>query len=126
MPNPNRVGGEIFVTLSGTGRLRARGTFTCNTGHPKRSAVVGSGGVHGYSEEEQVPFIEGEITKKGIDIDALCQVDGETVTAELADGSVFVLQDAWFAGDGNVDTQDGKMQVRFEGLQADWDTPPDA
>ncbi len=116
--NP-RVGGIISVKVDGA-QHRAKGSWTYNLGRPKREAVVGADVVHGYKETPQPAFIEGEITdRRGLDLAALLDTKNATVTLEAANGKVIVLRNAWFAGDGNVQTEEGNIQVRFEGLSAD-------
>jgi hypothetical protein len=81
---------------------------------------VGADAVHGYKEVPQVPFIEGKITDSSdLDLAELCDVVDATVTLELANGKVIVLRDAWYAGEGTVDTDEGEIGVRFEGKSAD-------
>jgi hypothetical protein len=114
--NPNRRAGTIFFKVD-SALYSAKGGFTYNFGVPKREAVVGSDTVHGYKEMPQVPFIEGEITdSSSLDVKALLGLDGVTVTLELANGKVILLRDAWYAGDGNIGTEEANIQVRFEGL----------
>lgn len=114
--NPNRRAGTLFFKVDGT-QHDAKGNFTYNLGKPKREGLVGADTVHGYKEMPQVPFIEGEITDRSdLDLEKLLNLDGVTVTLELANGKVVLLRDAWFAGDGNVGTEEANIQVRFEGL----------
>lgn len=114
-----RKGGIIFLKTDSE-LLDAKGEFTYNLGQPKREAVVGADQVHGYSETPQVAFIEGEVTdSQGLDVEKLTNISDATVTLELANGKVFVLRNAWFAGEGNIGTQQGNIAVRFEGLQGE-------
>lgn len=113
---PNRRAGTLFFKVDGT-QHDAKGSFTYNLGAPKRDAIVGADAIHGYKEVPQVPFIEGEITDRSdLDLSALLNLDGVTVTLELANGKVILLRDAWYAGEGNVETEESNIQVRFEGL----------
>lgn len=110
-----RVGGLIQFSVDGT-RYNAKGDFTYNPGGEKRSAVIGADGVHGYSVEHQVAFIEGAITVPGdLDVGAFVDFRGKTVTLQLGNGKVFALRDAWYAGEGTVNTKEGELSVRFEG-----------
>ena len=94
----------------------AKGAFTYNLGRPKREAIVGADGMHGYKETPQPGFVEGELTDRlDFDLDALTKLDGATVTLELANGKVIVLRDAYYAGDGEGSTEEGNLKVRFEG-----------
>jgi hypothetical protein len=115
----NRVGGAIELKIGGVMR-DAKGSFTYNKGAVKREAILGPTGVVGYKEMAQVPFLEGAITDKGnLDLDDIVGVTDETITLTLGNGKVFVLRNAWYAGDGNVTTEEGEIEVRFEGKGAD-------
>lgn len=114
-----RRGGIIFVSINGT-RIDAKGSFSYNLGRPKREAIVGADGIHDYKEMPQVAFVEGELTDSAtLDLAALVSTSGATVTLELANGKVIVLRDAWFAGEGTGNTEEGNVAVRFEGASAD-------
>lgn len=114
-----RVGGIIFVKVDGE-QYRAKGSFTYNLGKPKRDAVVGSDGTHGYKELPQVAFVEGVFTDEiGISVEKLLEVKDATVTLELANGKVISYRDSWFAGDGNITTEEGEIAVRFESRNAE-------
>jgi len=119
MTNPNRRAGTVFFKVNGI-QHAAKGSFTYNLGASKREAIVGGDTVHGYKETIQVPFIEGEITDSSdLDLGKLVNLDGATVTLELANNKVIVLSDAWFAADGDVQTEEANIQVRFEGIRAE-------
>ncbi len=119
MTNNNRRGGIVFFKVDGE-RYDVKGNFSYNLGRAKREAVVGHDGVHGYKELPQVPFIEGEITDKhDLDLERLLTTDQATVTLELANGKVIVLRNAWFAGEGNVQTEEGNIALRLEGISAE-------
>ena len=117
MANP--VGGIVYVKANGR-MYPAKGNFTYNLGIPMREAVVGADSVHGYKEMPQVPFVEGEITDRNdIDLAELCGGDDLTITLELANGKVITLRNAWFAGEGTGNSEEGNIAVRWEGLSAD-------
>lgn len=119
MANQNRIAGLIAVKVDGTQYL-AKGNFTYNIGKPKRDAVVGADAVHGYKEVPQVPFIEGEFSDRAdISLETLVTISDATVTMELGNGKVIVLRNAWYAGEGTVNTEEGNVGVRFEGMSAD-------
>ena len=113
-----RVGGILYIKVNGQ-QLQVKGSWTLNLGLNKREAVVGADGTHGYKEMPQVAYIEGEITDQaGLDLTALFEVSDATITAELASNRVVVFRSAWFAGDGNITTEEGAIEVRFEALGA--------
>jgi len=114
-----RVGGIIFIKIDGA-QYRAKGSWTYNLGQPKRESVVGADGVHGYKEMPQVAVLEGTITDS-LELSAqdLMNVKDATITVDLANGKTIVLKDAWFAGDGNITTEEGEIEARFEGMNAE-------
>lgn len=106
-----QVNGEIFD---------AKGSWSYNLGRPKREAIIGADGVHGFKETPQVCYIEGEATDRGnLDVAALVSIQDATVTLSLANGKVVVLREAWYAGDGTVNTEEANIAVRFEGAGAE-------
>lgn len=114
-----RVGGIIFVKVNGA-QVSAKGEFEYNLGVPKREGIVGSDGVHGYKEEPQIPMISGAITDNPtLDVKALMLTVDATVTIDLANGKIVVLESAWYAEDGNIKTGEGEIPVKFEGLSAE-------
>ncbi len=98
----------------------AKGTWTYNLGRPKRDAIIGADGIHGFKEIPQVAFIEGEVTDRGdLDVAALATIENATITLTLASGKVVVLREAWFSSEGNVSTDEANIAVRFEGAGAE-------
>ena len=110
------VAGALSFQLNGT-TYRMKGSWTYNLGRPKRDGIVGADGVHGYKEVPQIPFIEGVVTDgRNLVLDDLLEFTDGTCTLHLRNGKVIELRDAWFAGEGTVDTEESEIAVRFEGL----------
>lgn len=111
-----RRGGIIQVQVDGV-LYEVVGDFTCGHGAPKREALMGSDGkVHGFKETPQVGYIEGQARDAGsLDLDALFRLQGATVTLEKANGKVFVVRNAYYAGDATSTTDDAVVPLRFEG-----------
>ena len=115
----NRVAGTVYVKIDGK-QVRVRGKWTLNPGEPKREAVVGGDGVHGYTEKPQACYLEGEITPTAeLNIRELQNVREASVTVEWGAGKGHVLRGAWFAGDGTIDLEEGSMTVRFEAMSCE-------
>lgn len=115
----DRVGGIITFKVDGT-QYPAKGNFTYNLGTPKRESVMGADGFHGFKETPQIAFIEGEITDTyGTDLATITKLKNATVLLDLPNGKSIVLREAFFAGDGNGETEEGKIAVRFEGASAE-------
>ena len=112
-----RLGGVLLFKIDGE-LFQAKGEFVYDIGAPKREAIVGMDGVHGYKETPKTPFIEGAITDNAdLDLEALLNLDDATVTLELANEKVIVIREAWYAGDGNVATNEGEIPLRIEGMR---------
>jgi len=119
MAGKNRIGGIISLKINGD-MYFAKGNFTYNLGKPKKEGVVGSDRVHGYKEVPQVPFIEGEITDRNeLNLEDLVTLDEATITLELANGKVIMLREAWYAGEGTGNTEEGNITLRLEGMSAE-------
>ena len=117
MADQRRAG---LLQLQANGEIQdAKGEFTYALGIPKREAIIGADGVHGYKETPTVAFIEGAITdRQTLDVAALAAGKDLTITLSLANGKVISLRSAWYAGDGTVKTGEGEIAVRWEGKSA--------
>lgn len=102
-----QVGGVILNAMSG---------WTYNLGRPKRETVVGADRVHGYTETPQVGFLEGTITVTDeTDVEFILAAKDVTVTLYTGKVSRFILANATFVGEGDIETDQGSLSVRFEG-----------
>jgi len=111
-----RIGGIAFVKVDGT-QYPLRGNFTVSPSTTERNGVAGQDGVHGYTELPRVPFIEGDISlTTDVSIDVIDAITEATVTAELANGKVYVLRGAWTKSAQELNTNEGLTRVRWEGL----------
>lgn len=111
-----RVGGTIQIAVDGE-VIQAVGSWTYNEGSPIREAQVGADRVHGYMEKPQAPFIEGQGRfTSDVDIASLKNKTNATILMNLPNDKVFTLTGAWFAGQGDITTEDGAINVRYEGL----------
>lgn len=114
-----RRAGLIQVQVNGE-ILDAKGSWSYGLGRPKREAMVGADGIHGYKETPQVAFVEGAITDRGsLDVATLATGRDLTVTLSLSNGKVIVLRDAWFAGEATASTEEAEIPVRWEGANAE-------
>lgn len=113
----NRVGGTVFITVDGTSYL-ARGEFSYNCSLVERETVKGSDGIHGYIEKPFSPFIEGSLTNSGgLDVQSLNSITASTVNLQLANGKTVIGRNMWTTEPQDVSADDGKVKIRFEGLQ---------
>lgn len=114
MPVQRRVGGLLSFKVDGN-QYNAKGNFSYNLGFPKREGVIGAEAVHGYKETPQLAYIEGEIVDNAeVDLAALVNMTDNVITLQLGSGKIIVLNHAWYAADGQAQTEEGNIQVRFE------------
>lgn len=115
MATRQRRAGTIIFKVDGK-QYDAKGSFTYAPKFEKKTAIVGADGVHGFASEWVAPYIEGAITDaEDLILQSLVEIEDATVTLELANGKVFVLGEAWYAGEGNPSTEQAEIPVRFEG-----------
>ena len=111
-----RIAGVAYVKVDGR-QYALRGNFTVSPSLFERTGVAGQDGVHGHIEMPRVPFIAGNLsTTDGLSIEELDAIDDATVTAELANGKAYVLVGAWTKAAHEIDTAQGQVAVRWEGL----------
>ena len=97
-----------------------KGAFVVSPGSIIRTGIAGQDGVHGYQEMPRIPYIEGDVSSTpDISFEAIEQLTDVTVTAELINGHVYVLRNAWQRGEIEINTRDGQARIRFEGLACD-------
>lgn len=114
-----RIAGIAYLRVDGN-QYPLRGNFTVSPSPTERSGIAGQDYVHGYSELPRVPFIEGDVSlHPDLSVDSVQAVVNATVTAELANGKVYVLRNAWCKSALELNTHDGQMRVRFEGDSCD-------
>lgn len=110
-----RIAGIAHVLVDGA-LYPLRGNFTVSPSAIERTGIAGQDDVHGFSELPRVPFIEGDITlDPRLNTDDIDQIISSTITAELANGHVYVLTEAWCRSALELNAHDGLVRVRWEG-----------
>ncbi len=110
-----RIAGVAYWKVNGR-QLALRGNFTISPSAFERAGIAGQDYVHGFSEVPRVPFISGDVSLvEGTSVEDIDAMVDETVTAELANGDVWVLRNAWRAQFSEINTREGQFSVRFEG-----------
>ena len=113
------VGGRIagLVTISAGGiHVNVMGTAKIKRA-VKREGLAGPNGAVGYKETRGVPSIEVEIaTDRDIDIGKIEALQDAKIQVEAANGTTYVLRNAWCTGEIEVDVIEGKFTATFEGL----------
>jgi hypothetical protein len=111
-----RIAGIAFLKVDGD-FYPLRGNFTVSPSPIERTGIAGQDYVHGFSELPRVPYIEGDVSLvPNLSVEQLSQITNATITAELANGMVYVLQEAWTRAAFELNTREGQTRVRFEGI----------
>jgi hypothetical protein len=110
----NRRAGPYWVWVNGS-QLEAKGACTIQPGVLKNDAIIGASKTTGYKQTVQVASIEFAITDHpDLDTIALRNTTNATITVELNNGKRWLVQDAWYAGEGTMTTDEGEIGMRFE------------
>lgn len=110
-----RVAGACFVKRDGV-QYSVRGSLNIDPLSVVREPMVGMDGPHGYKETPKMPSISVSVTKnEELSLTAFRNVTGSTITAEVADGTVYVLSDAFQSGDLQLNADDGTVTLTFHG-----------
>jgi Phage tail tube protein len=112
----NRVGGVAFLKVDGYQYL-LRGDLTIEFQEFERTEVIGQDGPHGYTEAPHADFISATITDMGnMSVRQLAAVTCSTITAELHNGKVYILRDAFTTDVRPLNTSEGSIAVKFVGV----------
>ncbi len=110
--------GVISVRVNGD-VLRLRGNVTYSLGGLVREVLEGPLGTAGFKVTGMAPFVEVEtIDAEDVDLAALQELNGATVTAQLRNGKTIVVNDSSVVGALEVSSEDGGFTVRFVGSSA--------
>lgn len=113
----NPIGGTAFVFAAGT-QFPLRGNLVIGMSEVERTGVAGQDGVHGYTEMPVVPYMEGDFSAEpDMEWDVVATYTNITVQANLINGESFVLRNAWVSNRQEMNTREGIVHVRFEGMQ---------
>ena len=113
------IGGTLNVRADGQ-TISAKGSWTYNTGQPKREVVVGIDGPHGHTEKPQAPFVEGMTSDLGnVDVEAIKNLVDVQVELSLVNGKTVVFKNASYSAEGDHTIDEGEVQMRFEALSAE-------
>jgi hypothetical protein len=114
-----RLAGTVYLKVNGQ-MIDLEGTVTINPGEITREPIVSSTGVIGYTETPKSPSLEytGYLTKE--QLRTLYGDTNITATAELANGTVFVLSGAFVSGEPSLDAQAGTTQVTLSGVHGEF------
>jgi hypothetical protein len=111
-----REAGTAYLKVDGE-QLALKGELEIDPTTFTREPILGLDGVHGWKETPKAPSISAKVTVgKDLDLTKVAGWKGKTVTAELASGAVYVLADAFQAGELKLNATDAEATVMFFGL----------
>lgn len=113
----NLIAGTAQVTTDGATQ-QLEGGLKYSVATVKRTALVGKDGFHGWKEEPVAPYIEMSIRDAGdLTVADFNAMRNSTISASLANGKIITGRNMGAVDVQEVDTDDAKFTVRFEGPQ---------
>lgn len=114
------LGGTAYLKVDGR-QYQLRGNLTVSIDPFEREGVAGMDGTHGYIQRPRVQFISCDLTDSdGLSLADLRAIKNATVTAELNNGKVAVLRNAWTSDAHELSAGDAQVSVKFEGMGGRW------
>lgn len=111
----NLIAGTAQVTTDGTTQ-QLEGGLKYSVATVKREALMGKDGFHGWKETPVAPFIEMSIRDAGnMTVANFNAMSNSTIVATLANGKIVTGRNMGAVDVQEVDTDDAKFTVRFEG-----------
>lgn len=116
-----QVTGRAFIRVDGQ-ELRSTPGATLSIGGSNRTAVTGSGRVHGYREEDVAPEVSFSVAHTAdLSISWLNNITNATVLFETDTGRRFVLRQAFTTAPPELNSQEGTVSVAMSAIECDED-----
>lgn len=113
----SRIAGVAYVRVNGK-QYALRGNLVVSPSPSERAGIAGQDGVHGFSENPRVPYIEGDFSMvKELSVEEVDAIDDATVQAELANGKTYVGRNCWCKSALELNTHEGMFRARFESYE---------
>lgn len=114
------IAGACYIKVDGE-QLSVNGSVSCLANTVTREAIMGSTGVAGFSETPVAPTISGTFNMtKAFPLEKITSATDMTITAELANGMVFTLSDAFVTGEVSFGASEGTVSITFTGTRGSW------
>ncbi|QQR69115.1 MAG: phage tail tube protein [Alphaproteobacteria bacterium] len=119
MPN-KRIAGVCFIKVDGQ-QLQVKGDVEVPITSLKRETVMGLSGPAGYKETAEAPYVKvTALFTSTLPLDKIIGNTEMTVTAELANGKVYVLSGAYLTDQASAKADDGTIELNFEGARGEF------
>lgn len=111
-----KIAGTCYVKIDGD-QLLLKGGIEVPINKVKREIVMANNKPAGFKETPQEPYIKGTfIMGLGFPLAKLRDSTEMTITAELVNGTVYTLSQAWLDGEATLKTEDGEIDMEFKGM----------
>ncbi|MCX7071212.1 MAG: phage tail tube protein [Gammaproteobacteria bacterium] len=115
----SRILGRATIKVDGRELNTKRGS-TLDPGGEKRTAVVGSRRVHGFSSELMAPSLELKITQTPeFGLEEIRAIEDATVLFDGDDGVSYVLSGAFCTDPPKLSEVDGEITATFSAISCD-------
>ncbi|RVU74720.1 phage tail tube protein [Pantoea dispersa] len=113
----SRIAGTTYFKLDGL-QLSLTGGIEVPMNTRVNDDVIGLDGSVDRKETHRAPYIKGTFkVPKGFPLSKITGSDNMTGTAELANGQVYVLTEAWLFGEANHNAEEGTVDLEFHGSE---------
>lgn len=110
-----RIAGTTYFKLD-SDQLSLTGGIEVPMNTNLNDDVIGLDGSVDRKETFRAPYIKGTFkVPSDFPIDKITSSDTMTATAELANGKVYVLREAWLHGEANHNAEEGTADLEFHG-----------
>lgn len=115
-----RIAGVCYIKVDGT-QLEVKGGVEIPFSNVNRETVMGLAGVAGYKETAQRPYLKlTAVFTRDFPIQQLAEGTNMTITAELANGKVYTLSQAFLEGETVSNGEEGTAEIEFSGAVGTW------
>ncbi|MFP1739783.1 phage tail tube protein [Lonsdalea quercina] len=110
-----RIAGTCYFKIDGQ-QLSLTGGVEVPMNTTVKEDVMGLDGSVDYKESFRAPYVKGTFkVPSSFPVDKITSSDTMTITAELANGQVYVLSGAHLSGEANHDAENGTADLEFHG-----------
>jgi len=113
----NANSGIAYLSINGVS-YRVVGELTYDPGLIEREVTKGQDGVHGFKLMPKVPFMSANLRDSGgLRVADFSEMENVTIFAQLINGKTVTGRNMAQVGETAVNTEEGTMSIRWEGVQ---------
>lgn len=110
------IAGTLMMRVDGQ-QYRMGGKFAIYPGPIERTGVAGLDGPVGFTQKFVIPRFDADIYDSGgLSLMQIQAITDSNITVQLVNGKNYVLTDAWYSGEEELNAVDGKISAKFEGI----------